>query len=249
MSFLLRLSSNLQVPELHERSRCCFRALPTDFKWNKSLPLHRKKSQQRSCCHLTESPILNRLYLFVHLVVHQPSPPPPDVGATLLILLPLVVIHLRKLGPLWSSPSLEPAWDWLKILWYDALFYRFVCRSKGFKEEGDSAAPSASMKGCVKSWVQSSNHQTTLLWNLLLQEMAWTTRGGSWMRTAVPSSTGGWWRGIFGVFHIDSSQIRFRQCTLLDFFYPVVIYLSSRWAECCPCMPHNLSDLVFFFCI
>ena len=45
---------------------------------------------------------------------------------------------------------------------------------------------------------------------------------------------------------MDSSQVRFLQFTLslLNCNYPVVIYLSSRWAECCPCVPHNLSDLL-----
>ena len=45
---------------------------------------------------------MGRLYLVVHLVVHQPPPPPLDVDASLILLLSLLDIHLQdmNLGPM-----------------------------------------------------------------------------------------------------------------------------------------------------
>ena len=44
---------------------------------------------------------LNTLYLLVNLVVHEPPPPPLDVDTSVVLLVPLLIIHLPRqdLGP------------------------------------------------------------------------------------------------------------------------------------------------------
>ena len=54
-------------------------------------------------------------HLLVHLLVHQPISPPPNVGTSVVVLLSLLVIHLQ-LGLLWSSPSECKSIGWEVIL-------------------------------------------------------------------------------------------------------------------------------------
>ena len=64
-------------------------------------------------------------HLLVHLLVHQPISPPPNVGTSVVVLLALLVIQL---GPLWSSRSECKSSSW----------ERSSFTNSGWKTEADS---------------------------------------------------------------------------------------------------------------
>ena len=62
--------------------------------------LHKQRNLKNMSDLLSSSLLpLNRLYLHVNFVVHEPPPPRPKVSTSLILLVPLPVIHLPRQRP------------------------------------------------------------------------------------------------------------------------------------------------------